>query len=83
VRLTTNGTRLHRAGWDWLAAVDEVYVSVYPGTAVRADALLELRDRARRTGTRIAVNHFTHFRAVLPMVASPLSRRRRSLKHAR
>lgn len=66
VRLITNGTRLHRCDWDWLELVDEVYVSRYPGTSVRPAALQQLHDRGRAAGTRVAVNHYTHFRAVQP-----------------
>jgi organic radical activating enzyme len=66
IRVITNGTRLHRAGWAWLEYADEVYVSVYPGAAVRQEALEELRRRGMKTNTRVAVNRFTHFRPVLP-----------------
>lgn len=66
VRIITNGTRLHRADWEWLDFADEVYVSVYPGTAVRPEAIEELRCRGAERGTRVAVNRFTHFRPVVP-----------------
>jgi hypothetical protein len=66
IRVITNGTRLHRADWSWLEHADEVYVSVYPGAAVRPQAIDELRQRALATGTRVAVNHFRYFRPVLP-----------------
>ena len=69
VRVITNGTRLHRAGWAWLDYADEVFVSVYPGAAIRPHALGELRRRGRETHTRVAVNRFTHFRPVLPRTA--------------
>ena len=66
VRVITNGTRLHHAGLTWVEYADEVYVSVYPRAAVSADAVSRLRARAAETGTRVAVNRFTHFRPVLP-----------------
>lgn len=67
VRVITNATRLHQVGLEWVDLVDEVYVSVYPGAVVSADAVRALRARAEEIGTRVAVNRFTHFRPVLPM----------------
>jgi Radical SAM superfamily/4Fe-4S single cluster domain len=69
VRVITNGTRLHRAGLAWVEHADEVYVSVYPGAVVYTDALNQLRLYGEETGTRIAVNRFTHFRPVVPRAA--------------
>jgi organic radical activating enzyme len=69
VRVITNGTRLHRTGLDWIEYADEVYVSVYPGAAVSADAVTQLRLRGNEIGTRVAVNRFTHFRPVVPGTA--------------
>lgn len=66
IRVITNGTRLHHTDWTWLRYADEVYVSVYPGTVVRPEAVEELRRRGVECGTRIAVNRFTHFRSVIP-----------------
>jgi organic radical activating enzyme len=66
VRVITNGTRLRSADLSWLPNASEVYVSVYPGTAVSGEAIDRLRARAAQAGTKVAVNRFTHFRPVLP-----------------
>jgi radical SAM family protein len=66
VRVITNGTRLEHAGLAWVAYATEVYVSVYPGTVVSGEAIDRLRARAAETGTRVAINRFTHFRPIVP-----------------
>lgn len=67
IRVITNGTRLHRAGWEWFDHVDEVYVSVYPGTSIDQEALRELVERGRASGKKVGINKFAYFRPVIPL----------------
>lgn len=66
VRVATNGTLLHRAGWDWLAAADDVHISRYPGTVIDPDAMAELSARCDRAGKQLLIKSYQHFRLVEP-----------------
>jgi organic radical activating enzyme len=66
VRVSTNGTRLSAAGFEWLALVDEVHVSRYPGTNVRDEALDELARRCRDAGKTLILEDFHSFRHAQP-----------------
>ncbi len=63
VRVLTNGLALQAVSDSFWRLVDEVHVSVYPGTALMIKRLLpETRARAERHGTALVVKHFDHFR---------------------
>lgn len=73
VRLITNGTRLHHAGWEWVKYVDEISVSVYPHAVIPQDAIDELHRRATAARAQVTINPFNYFRPVVS--TSPLSTR--------
>ena len=67
VRVVTNATRLHLTPWDWLGGVDEVHVSIYPGTSVPDAALAELEQRCRLGNKDLLVKRYHGFRLVHPL----------------
>jgi organic radical activating enzyme len=71
IRLSTNGTRLHAAGFEWLEHVDEVHISRYPGTNVRPEAVAELARRCRLARKTLILKDFHSFRHIMP--AEPLN----------
>lgn len=66
LRVVTNATRLHLTPWEWIADVDEIHVSIYPGTAVKAAALHELEQRCRVAKTDLLIKRYFGFRLVHP-----------------
>ena len=66
IRVATNATMLHRAGWAWLDVADDVHVSRYPGAAIRADTMIELAARCTAQGKQLLVKSYRHFRLLEP-----------------
>ncbi|MCI2419583.1 radical SAM protein [Saccharopolyspora sp. K220] len=67
LRVDTNGTRLGKVPTPWLADIDELQVSVYPGAAVLNTTLRELAAECANVGTALLVARFFAFRASRPI----------------
>jgi organic radical activating enzyme len=66
IRLSTNGTHLHRTSYDWLEFVDEVHISRYPGTKVRSEGIAELVARCHAMSKTVILKEFHSFRDAQP-----------------
>jgi Radical SAM superfamily/4Fe-4S single cluster domain len=66
VRISTNGTQLHRTDFEWLDYLDEIHISRYPGTRVRPEAVAELARRCRIAEKTLILKDFHSFRHIMP-----------------
>ncbi|GAA5093723.1 radical SAM protein [Nocardia iowensis] len=66
IRLYTNGTRIDKGTSPWLAALDELLVSVYPRAAVPDSTLRHLAAECATANTTLLVERFFAFRASRP-----------------
>src|SRR5439155_23586410 len=60
-RVVTNGVLLWRQTDSFWQHVDEVHVSVYPGSDMTAGRLASCRERARAHGVQLSLNHYDRF----------------------
>lgn len=62
VTVVTNGVLLPRQGPEFWAAVDEIWVSVYPGHEPPEDEVARWRSLAERFGVQVTIQRYDQFR---------------------